>query len=129
MRAIPALLLLTLLAGPSWAELRLDELFGLIYEADAERELLAALPSGIVLTGGGASLDGTMELAQEVFNLPVALGTPGASLGGPVEPVRRPELATGVGLALFGRLRERDRGGGMAARTLARVTDWLRDFF
>lgn len=110
-------------------EQRLDEIFGLIYEAFAERELLAALPSGIVLTGGGASLDGTMELAQEVFNLPVALGTPGASLGGPVEPVRRPEFATGVGLALFGRLRERDRGGGMAARTLARVTDWLRDFF
>lgn len=110
-------------------EQRLDEILGLIYEALAERELLSALPAGIVLTGGGAGLDGTVELAQEVFNLPVGLGTPGTGFEGPAEPVRRPEYATGVGLALYGRLREKDRRGGMAVRTLARVTDWLRDFF
>ncbi len=110
-------------------EQRLDEIFGLIYEALEEKELLGALPCGVVLTGGGAGLDGTVDLAQEVFNMSVALGEPGAGMTGVVDAVRRPEYAAAVGLALFGRLREQGRGGGLAMRTLSRVTDWLRDFF
>jgi cell division protein FtsA len=110
-------------------EQRLDEIFGLVYEALEEKRLLETLPAGIVLTGGGAELDGVVELAQEVFNMPVALGAPGEGLAGVVDTVRGPKFAAGVGLALYGRHRERGRGTGLVLRALTRATDWLKDFF
>ncbi len=110
-------------------EQRLDEIFGLVYEALEEKRLLETLPAGIVLTGGGAELDGVIELAQEVFNMPVALGALGEGLAGVVDTVRGPKFAAGVGLALYGRHRERGRGNGLVLRALTRATDWLKDFF
>ena len=61
-------------------------------------EMLAA---GVVLTGGSAKMEGVIELAEEVFHLPVRLGLP-THVGGLVEVVRNPIHATGVGLLLFG---------------------------
>ncbi|MFQ5888463.1 MAG: cell division protein FtsA [Gemmatimonadota bacterium] len=110
-------------------EQRLDEIFGLVYQELEEVGLLGGLPGGLVLSGGGASLPGTVELAQEVFNTPVRLGVPGEGLNGLADAVRRPKFATAVGLALYGRLRGQGRGGGLAGRAFARVTDWLKDFF
>jgi cell division protein FtsA len=110
-------------------EQRLDEMFGIIYEALEEKQVLGALPGGVVLTGGGANLQGIVELAQTVFNMPVALGRPGAGLEGVVEAVRDPRMSAAAGLALYGRMRSRETGGGLTARTFSRFTDWLRDFF
>jgi cell division protein FtsA len=110
-------------------EQRLDEVFGLVYEALEEKELLGSLPGGVVLTGGGANLSGIVELAQSVFNMPVSLGLPGSGLEGFVEATRDPGLSAATGLALYGRMRAAESGGGLARRTFTRVTDWLRDFF
>ncbi len=110
-------------------EQRLDEMFGLVYEALEEKQMLGTLPAGVVLTGGGAKLEDIVELAQTVFNMPVALGLPGAGLEGVVEATRDPCLSTAVGLALYGRMRSSETDGGIALRTLSRFTDWLRDFF
>ena len=110
-------------------EQRLDEMFGLVYEALEEKQLLSALPGGVVLTGGGASLEGIVDLAQTVFNMPVALGQPGAGLEGVVEATRDPRLSTAVGLAMYGQMRTQEKGGGLASRSFSRLTDWLRDFF
>ncbi len=110
-------------------EQRLDEMFGLVYEALEEKHMLGTLPAGVVLTGGGANLEGIVDLAQTVFNMPVALGLPGAGLEGVVEATRDPCLSTAVGLALYGRMRSSETGGGIVLRTLSRFTDWLRDFF
>jgi cell division protein FtsA len=110
-------------------EQRLDEMFGLVYEALEEKQMLDVLPGGVVLTGGGSSLQGIVELAQTVFNMPVALGQPGAGLEGLVEATRDPSLSAAAGLALYGRMRTQETGGGLALRTVSRLTDWLRDFF
>ncbi|MEK6255382.1 MAG: cell division protein FtsA, partial [Gemmatimonadales bacterium] len=110
-------------------EQRLDEMFGLVYEALEEKQFLSALPGGVVLTGGGASLEGIVDLAQTVFNMPVALGQPGAGLEGVVEATRDPRLSTAVGLAMYGQMRTQETGGGLASRSFSRLTDWLRDFF
>jgi len=110
-------------------EQRLDEIFGLVWDELDESELLDGLTSGIVLTGGTVSMPGAVELAQSAFNLPVRQGEPGAELTGLADAVRRPKFATAVGLALYGKMREGRRGGGVAVRTLTRVTEWLRDFF
>ncbi|MEQ1516718.1 MAG: cell division protein FtsA [Usitatibacteraceae bacterium] len=82
-------------------EPRVEELYSLI-----QRELRASgfeelLSSGIVLTGGSASMQGMVELGEEVFHMPVRLGVPTYS-GGLAEVVRNPRFSTGVGLLVSG---------------------------
>ena len=110
-------------------EQRLDEILGLVFEELDTAGLIDELPGGVVLTGGGVELDGVIELAQEVLNLPVARGLPGAGVDGLIEAVRRPECAAAVGLALYGRHRRLDGGGSAVARTLNRVGGWIRELF
>jgi len=55
-----------------------------------------------VLTGGSSKMEGAVELAEEVFHMPVRLGVP-QHLTGLVDVVRNPIHATGVGLLLYGR--------------------------
>jgi cell division protein FtsA len=67
------------------------------------------LPAGVILTGGGAMLPGAVELATEIFQLPVRLGRP-INLAGWGEQVDTPQYATGVGLLRFA-LRQREAIG------------------
>ncbi len=82
-------------------EPRYEELLTLI-QAELRRsgfeDLVAA---GIVLTGGSSKIEGLVDLAEEVFHMPVRLGIP-RSVDGLVDVVRNPIYATGVGLLLFG---------------------------
>ena len=62
---------------------------------------LRHLSAGIVLTGGGALLRGSAELAQEVLGMPVKIGIPSGFSGGALAPeVESPIYSTGVGLVL-----------------------------
>ena len=82
-------------------EPRYEELFNLVateLKRSGFEELIAA---GVVLTGGGAKMEGVIDLAEEVFHMPVRLGTP-QYVAGLVDVVRNPIYATGVGLLLFG---------------------------
>jgi cell division protein FtsA len=83
-------------------EPRFEELFTLI-QADLRRNGIEDLiGSGIVLTGGSSRMEGVVELAEEVFRMPVRLGVP-RDVSGLVDAVRNPIYATGVGLLLYGR--------------------------
>jgi len=55
----------------------------------------------VVITGGGAHLIGIEPLAEEVFGLPVRVGTP-QSVAGLTDALKQPEYATAIGLVLFG---------------------------
>jgi cell division protein FtsA len=110
-------------------EQRMDEIFGLIYEDLADQKLLDRLGSGVVLTGDGVSMLGTLELAQGVFNLPVRTGEPGVGMSGLADAVRRPKFATTVGLAAYGGQRTRRNGRGPFRRAVKRTNTWLKDFF
>ena len=81
-------------------EPRYEELFSLIH-AELKRsgfeELVAA---GVVLTGGGSRMEGVIELAEEVFHMPVRAGVP-QYIAGLADVVRNPIYSTGVGLLLF----------------------------
>jgi len=82
-------------------EPRYEELFNLVateLKRSGFEEMIAA---GVVLTGGGAKMEGVIELAEEVFHMPVRMGTP-QYVAGLVDVVRNPIYATGVGLLLFG---------------------------
>ena len=88
-------------------EPRYEELLTLV-QAELRRsgfeDLIAA---GVVLTGGSSKMEGLIELAEEVFHMPVRLGVP-QYVTGLVDVVRNPIHATGVGLLLFG---QSTRGG------------------
>lgn len=59
------------------------------------------LSSGIVITGGGAMLNGIVEVAEQVFNAPVRLGVPGG-FDGLVDDVAQPLYAAAFGLVQYG---------------------------
>lgn len=82
-------------------EPRYEELFTLI-QAELRRSGFEDLcAAGIVLTGGSSKMEGAVELAEEVFHMPVRLGLP-QYVTGLVDVVRNPIHSTGVGLLLFG---------------------------
>ncbi|MEM9301196.1 MAG: cell division protein FtsA [Pseudomonadota bacterium] len=90
-------------------EPRYEELFSLV-QAELRRssfeDLIAA---GIVLTGGAAKMEGVVELAEEVFHVPVRIGTP-QYVSGLSDVVNNQIHATGVGLLLYGAQAEESRG-------------------
>ncbi|MCS3902258.1 cell division protein FtsA [Methylohalomonas lacus] len=88
-------------------EPRYEELFTLV-QAELRRsgfeDMIAA---GIVLTGGSAKMEGAVDLAEEIFHMPVRLGVP-QYVTGLSDVVRNPIHATGVGLLLFGLRQQRE---------------------
>lgn len=114
-------------------EPRYEELLILV-QAELRRsgfeELLAA---GVVLTGGSSKMEGVIELAEEVFHLPVRLGLP-QHVGGLVEAVRNPIHATGVGLLLYGNQMEttgksETKTGSSFKEMLTRMKSWFQGNF
>lgn len=82
-------------------EPRYEELLSLV-QAELRRSGLEELAAaGIVLTGGSSKMEGAVELAEEIFHMPVRLGEP-HTVSGLKDVVRNPVYATGVGLLLFG---------------------------
>jgi cell division protein FtsA len=83
-------------------EPRYEELM-LLVQSELRRsgneELIAA---GIVLTGGSSKVMGLIELAEEIFHMPVRMGGP-QNVTGLTEVVRNPIHSTGVGLLMYGR--------------------------
>ena len=88
-------------------EPRYVELFSLVQAELRRSGYEQQIVAGIVLTGGSSNMQGVVELAEEVFHMPVRVGTP-QYVSGLVELVRNPIYATGVGLLLYGRGRQQD---------------------
>ena len=81
-------------------EPRYEELFALIRDELRRAGFEEQVATGIVLTGGSAKMEGAIELAEEVFHMPVRLGVP-QYVTGLVDVVSNPIHATGVGLLLY----------------------------
>lgn len=110
-------------------EPRYDELFTLI-QAELRRsgfeDLVAA---GIVLTGGTARIEGAVELAEEIFHMPVRVGAP-ANVRGLGDIVKNPVYATGVGLLQYGIKQQREGKPGVDVEenrigVIDRIKRWI----
>lgn len=106
-------------------EPRYEELFTLI-QAELQRsgyaELIAA---GIVLTGGASKMEGTIELAEEIFHLPVRIGSP-TNITGLKEVVKNPVHSTGVGLLLYGSKNEQSEGDfSESGNVFSKIKKWF----
>lgn len=86
------------------------------------------ISSGIVLTGGGSLIRGTVEIAEQVFDAPTRLGFPDRSrFGGLIDEIQSPAWAVACGLANSSmRLQLRDYQGGKSPSQ--KVAQWFESF-
>ncbi len=114
-------------------EPRYEELLTLIQMELRRSGFEDLVAGGVVLTGGSSKMEGLIDLAEEVFHMPVRLGIP-QYVTGLVDVVRNPIHATGVGLLLFGhrnramRVPESAGGGGMKS-VWNRMKSWFQGNF
>ena len=114
-------------------EPRYEELFGLVRDELRRSGFEEIIVAGVVLTGGSARMEGAIELAEEVFHVPVRLGLP-QQVQGLTDVVRNPVFATGVGLLLYARdnilpVRRGRSLGSNAKTTLDRMRAWFQGNF
>jgi cell division protein FtsA len=137
-------------------EPRVEEIFLL-----AQQELVASgcaelAASGLVLTGGAAQMEGMLEIAEDIFQMPVRKGVPSGvataragrskvrlTEGGFAGMIQDPKFATGVGLVLYGAAHEplpvdvaaprvvggKPRGAEDGPGIARRFTSWVREMF
>ena len=112
---------------------RAEEIFHLVWDEIRRAGYEKSLNSGIVLTGGGAILEGMPEIAEQIFDLPIRRGAP-TGIGGLADHVGSPAFATAVGLVLYGQRNRvveavRSTGVGAFGRVAGRLKGLFREFF
>jgi cell division protein FtsA len=113
-------------------EPRYEELFSLIKEELRRSGMEELIAAGIVLTGGSSKMEGAIDLAEEVFHMPVRLGLP-QYVEGLKEVISSPRYATAVGLLLFAKAEldgiDRREEEKELSSTMVRVKNWFRGNF
>jgi cell division protein FtsA len=110
-------------------EPRYEELFNLIREELRRSGFEELIAAGLVLTGGSARMEGAIELAEEIFHVPVRLGLP-TQVEGLGDVIRNPIYSTGVGLLQYARENTLGAGRiGMLAGNVAGMYDRMRGWF
>lgn len=116
-------------------EARLNEIFGMIREDLASIDREGMLPAGVVLTGGGAKLEGLVEYAKEYLKLPAQMGSPLLEISGLIDKLDDPSYSTCIGLMIWG-IFETAHDGGTPVRTdmrqlgdiVGKAKGWLKNF-
>jgi cell division protein FtsA len=112
-------------------EPRVEEIFNLINREVRRAGMEDVITSGIVVTGGSSLLEGVVDIAESIFDLPTRIGRP-MGIRGLVDVVNNPMYATAVGLVLYGaksqptrKFRIRDRN--IFNRVMERMKKWFRE--
>lgn len=115
-------------------EPRVEEIFDLVRREITRTGYEGMLAAGVVITGGTSMLEGMVEAAERVLDLPVRRGVP-KGVGGLRDIVSNPMYATGVGLILHARHHadELETAGLRNSKRFSRVFDrmraWMLEFF
>ncbi|RUO27139.1 cell division protein FtsA [Aliidiomarina minuta] len=113
-------------------EPRYQELFELVRDEIQKSGLDEQIAAGVVLTGGTAKMEGAIEFAEEIFQMPVRLGSP-LGIKGLTDYVSDASYATSVGLLRFGQLKlsaqlqEKERND--TRRWWKRIQSWFKGEF
>ncbi|NOT85295.1 MAG: cell division protein FtsA [Methylococcaceae bacterium] len=111
--------------GPRYEELML------LVQAELRRSGYEdSIAAGMVLTGGSAKVKGLVELAEEIFHIPVRIGIP-QHVVGLTDVIQNPIYSTGVGLLLYGKGRFGSAGGIDSAgeSIFAKMKSWFQGNF
>ena len=109
-------------------EPRYDELFTLIQAELRRSGYESQMAAGVVLTGGTAKMEGSVELAEEIFHMPVSLGKP-YGISGLADIVKNPIYSTAVGLLLYGAERHSEDLVMPHSAAMGSVVDKLKSWF
>ena len=114
-------------------EPRVEELFALVHQVVRESGYEDVLSSGIVLTGGSSTMQGMVEMAEDIFLKPARLGMPVYS-GQLADVVRSPRYATVLGLLLEAKKQYMrghivTRQAGSASAVWQRMKEWFQGNF
>jgi cell division protein FtsA len=108
-------------------EPRAAEIAKLVYRDLEKVGLEKEIRSGVVLVGGGAELEGMVEMVEQVFDQQARKGTP-RGLGGLSDTVNGPEWAAAAGLLLWG-FRHRAKQRKRPRTGLAKVAESFKQWF
>ncbi|HCX27870.1 MAG TPA: cell division protein FtsA [Candidatus Portnoybacteria bacterium] len=115
-------------------EARVCELLDLVNKELKKIDRAGLLPAGVVLVGGGAKLQGLVELTKEKLKLPVQVGLP-QGMEGIVDQVADPIFTTVCGLILSAinddikpEIRSIGMIGDSIAPTVRTIKKWLKGF-
>jgi len=108
---------------------RMEEIISLSFREIKKSNYPDTLAAGIILTGGAARLRGTAELAEQIFDMPVKIGSP-RGFDGLVDMAAAPEHATGIGLILYGMQHGEEIGRRSKTRGIFRkIEKWFDERF
>jgi cell division protein FtsA len=107
---------------------RAEEICHLLWDEIRRAGYEKTLNSGIVLTGGGAMLEGMPEIAEQIFDLPVRRGAP-EGVGGLADHVNSPAFATPVGVVTYAHRHIQAEPDHVGAGTFGRIAVRLRTLF
>lgn len=108
-------------------EPRAAEIAKLVYRDLEKVGLDKEIRSGVVLVGGGAEMDGMVEMVEQVFDQQARKGIP-RGLGGLSDTVSGPEWAAACGLLLWG-MRDQTRTRKRPRKGLSKVADSVKQWF
>ncbi|MGH8528383.1 MAG: cell division protein FtsA [Nevskiales bacterium] len=107
---------------------RYEELFLMIQKELIRSGFDDLIAGGIVLTGGSSKMPGVIELAEEVFHMPVRVGVP-QNVHGMADAVKSPVYATGVGLLMFSQQAQPKYTGAPDGSGLVQVWSRMKSWF
>ncbi|MEE9397108.1 MAG: cell division protein FtsA [Methylococcales bacterium] len=81
--------------------------------------------AGLILSGGSSKIEGLVDLAEEIFHMPVRIGVP-QHVVGLIDVIRNPIYATGVGLLIFGKQNRFSTGRMLGSDNGGFTTIWLK---
>jgi cell division protein FtsA len=115
-------------------EPRYEELFALVRDELRRSGFEEVIAAGIVLTGGSARMEGAIDLAEEIFHVPVRLGLPQQQVKGLADVVQNPIYSTAVGLLLHARENSQGQArgralGGNVQGMFDRMQSWFKGNF
>jgi cell division protein FtsA len=113
---------------------RVEEILTLARDELVRSRTLEFIGGGVVLTGGGASMPGMAEIAEEIFAMPVRIGAPRDVA--PEDGLRfGPKFSTAVGLVRYAHSKSREGeatdslNGQWVRQTTGRVKEWFQGMF
>ena len=110
-------------------EPRVEELYSMVQAELRRSGFEELLSSGIVITGGSSSLQGMVELGEEIFHMPVRLGLPNYH-GSLEEVVVTPRYSTGIGLILSGVDQfQQHQQSRLEGNSFTRILDRMKSWF
>ena len=118
----------------SMIEPRMEEIFQLANKEVRKNHFAPLIGGGVVLTGGTSLLPGAVELAEQVFEMPVRIGLP-RGMSGLTPSLSDPRFATGIGLVLYAAqgaeepMQDLVESGAGKGNPLSNVRNWFSNLF